>query len=146
MKAKLLLIGDGALRREIENEVDQRGLHDSVIFTGNVGNVNEYLMAMDALVFPSFFEGLPLTLLEAQASGLYSVVSDRITSQVFLNECMVSMPLEANAGEWAEKLLSIPTINREEMNCAVSKSAFNMQQSIAQLMLLYEKMLKQKFC
>lgn len=139
-KAKLILIGDGALRKSIEAEVDRRGLHDRVIFTGNVGNVNEYLMAMDALVFPSLFEGLPVTLLEAQASGLYCVVSDRITKQVVLNEGVVSLPITLEANDWAMKLIDIPQYDREKMWVTVSDTEFNVQRSISTLTSLYDEM------
>lgn len=140
MNAKLILIGDGTLRQPIEIEVERRGLCDSVIFTGNVENVNEYMMAMDAFVFPSLFEGLPLTLLEAQASGLYCVVSDRITNQVFLNEFIVPLSINLKANEWAEKLITIPQCDRKLMYYSVRDTVFNMHQSISQLMSLYEEM------
>ena len=64
-----MLLGEGALRAEIEQEITRSGLEQQVILTGNIGNVNEYLMAMDVMVFPSLFEGLPVSLVEAQATG-----------------------------------------------------------------------------
>jgi L-malate glycosyltransferase len=67
---KLILVGDGELRKTIEKKVAQNGLSDAVEFTGNIQNVAEKLRSADAFVLPSRYEGLPLTILEAMASGL----------------------------------------------------------------------------
>ena len=64
--AQLLLIGDGELREQTEQKVKQMGLSEKVIFLGVRRDVNELLQAADAMVFPSLFEGLPVTLVEAQ--------------------------------------------------------------------------------
>ena len=67
---KLLLVGDGELRNAVERKVVQNGLSDIVEFTGNIPNVAEKLSSADVFVLPSRYEGLPLTILEAMASGL----------------------------------------------------------------------------
>jgi glycosyltransferase involved in cell wall biosynthesis len=67
---KLILVGDGELRNAVEKKVAQNGLSDVVEFTGNIQNVAEKLRSADAFVLPSRYEGLPLTILEAMASGL----------------------------------------------------------------------------
>lgn len=76
----LFLVGDGPLKNQIENKVDNLGLHDRVIFAGNRADVNILYSAMDAFVFPSFYEGMPNTVIEAQANGLPCFVSDTITT------------------------------------------------------------------
>ena len=65
----LLLVGDGPLKKELINIASQNGILSKIIFAGMVSNVNDYLQAMDAFIFPSFFEGLPLSVVEAQAAG-----------------------------------------------------------------------------
>ena len=77
----LLLIGDGAMRTEIEQKVACLGLTNKVTFTGNIDNVSEYLNAADIIIMPSLYEGLPLTLVEQQANGLQCAVSDTITAE-----------------------------------------------------------------
>jgi glycosyltransferase involved in cell wall biosynthesis len=67
---KLILVGDGELRNLVEKKVAQNGLSDVVEFTGNIQNVAEKLRSADVFVLPSHYEGLPLTILEAMASGL----------------------------------------------------------------------------
>jgi glycosyltransferase involved in cell wall biosynthesis len=78
---KLVLIGSGAMQflsceTQLRDYVRDHGLESSVLFTGNVTNVNEYLQASDYFVFPSESEALPLALLEALASGLPTAASD----------------------------------------------------------------------
>lgn len=80
--AKLLLVGDGELRKDIESQVDQLGLDGTVIFTGMVNAAERYFSAMDVFAFPSRWEGLPLSLLEAQANGLECIVSEKVTKEV----------------------------------------------------------------
>jgi len=80
-RIKLFFIGDGPLKSEIQKKVQDRKLTNSIIFTGVVQNVMEYLSAADIFVLPSLYEGLPLTAVEAQASGLFCLLSDTITSE-----------------------------------------------------------------
>ena len=76
-KVRLMLIGDGEGRKEIENKVKERGLQDNVIFMGVRRDVPELLQAMDVFVFPSLYEGLPVTMIEEQAAGVPAVISNR---------------------------------------------------------------------
>lgn len=83
---KLLLLGDGQLGRELHDRVEELGLQDAVIFCGVVSDVWKYLSAMDVFVLPSLFEGLPVVLVEAQASGLSCVVSANVTRETALSD------------------------------------------------------------
>lgn len=79
--AILLLIGEGILLEEIKNMVKKAGIEDSVIFTGAVSNVYDYMQGMDVFILPSLFEGLPVTAIEAQAEGLPVLISDNVSKQ-----------------------------------------------------------------
>lgn len=80
-KAQLWLVGDGELRRGIEDTVMKKRLSDKVKFWGIRQDVPVLLMAMDCLVLPSLFEGMPNVVIEAQATGLSCVVSDTVTRE-----------------------------------------------------------------
>ena len=69
-RTKLLMVGDGVMRKEIENQIRALHLQKSVIMTGAVSNVENYMQAMDCFLVPSRFEGFGIVLLEAQAAGL----------------------------------------------------------------------------
>lgn len=103
--AVLLLIGDGSLRSALEEKIEQLHLQDSVIFAGIQNNVHEYLQAFDVMAFPSLYEGLPVTLVEAQASGVPCYISDVITRDVAVTALANYLPLSLGAQGWAERIL-----------------------------------------
>jgi len=97
----LWLVGDGELRKEVEAQVARLGLQEDVIFFGMVKNTKELYQAMDVLVMPSLFEGLPMVGVEAQASGLPCVFSDTITREVDVVGCPY-LSLEESPEVWAK--------------------------------------------
>lgn len=114
---RLLLIGDGLLRDEIENLVKSKGLDKVVIFTGSIPNVNEYLNVMDVIVMPSLYEGMPLTLIEEQANGLQCIVSDCITKDVNKTGLVEFLSLTSSSKIWADAIIKIAKdIDRKNMS------------------------------
>lgn len=105
--AKLLLVGTGEKEREIRELVSRNDLSDSVVFAGVRSDVPALLSAMDVFVFPSFYEGMPNVVIEAQACGLPCVVSDSITKEAKLTTVIEYLPLSLSADEWAEKAISL---------------------------------------
>ena len=99
-EARLMLIGDGPLRPGIEEIVAERGLTDRVLFLGDRGDVAALYQAMDVLVLPSLFEGLPMVGVEAQCAGLPMVCSDRVPDEVAIGDCEF-LSLEKPARQWA---------------------------------------------
>ncbi len=98
---KLMLIGEGSLLDEIKDLVKSKGLEDSVIFTGKRPDVPILLKIFDILILPSLFEGLPGVVLEAQASGLHSVVADTVTKEADMDLGLVDyLPLQTTA--WSD--------------------------------------------
>ncbi len=96
-------LGEGDLRPEIEEEIQKLHLEGKVILTGIRSDVPDFMSCLDVLVFPSRFEGLPLTLIEAQAAGLPSLISDTITKNVIVTEGIVrQLSIEEKPEVWAE--------------------------------------------
>ena len=98
--ARLVLIGDGSLRPGIEERAADRGLADYVLFLGDRKDVPALYQAMDVLVLPSLFEGLPMVGVEAQCAGLPMVCSDRVPDEVAIGDCEF-LSLEKPARQWA---------------------------------------------
>ncbi|WP_314901767.1 glycosyltransferase [Actinomyces naeslundii] len=98
--ARLVLIGDGSLRPGIEERAADRGLADYVLFLGDRKDVPALYQAMDVLVLPSLFEGLPMVGVEAQCAGLPMVCSDRVPDEVAIGDCEF-LSLEKPARRWA---------------------------------------------
>lgn len=142
-KAQLLLVGDGPLRPSIEQQVAEMGLSDHVIFAGLRSDVPRLMLgAMDMFVFPSFYEGLGLVLVEAQAAGLPCVYSDIIPEEaIVVPKLAQTLSLNQTSGQWARAVLAYRSQHtivsqHEAFNC-VQRSHFNIKQSVCDLMTTY---------
>ena len=104
--AYLLLVGDGGFRAQTEECVRNCGLQNRVIFTGVRDDVQKLLQAMDVFVFPSLYEGLPVTMVEAQAAGLPCLISDRVPIECKMTELVRQIPLDAGSDVWADAVVA----------------------------------------
>ena len=113
--ARLLLVGDGEGREKIVRNVWKAGLENEVVFTGNRPDVYRLLQGMDLMVFPSLYEGFPVTIVEAQATGLPCLMSDRISPECILEEELVEVcSLEESPEKWAEHILKVLDCSLEQ--------------------------------
>ena len=102
----LLLVGKGELEANIRNQVAALGLEDRVVFTGVRSDVPSLLSAMDVFVMPSFYEGMPNTVIEAQATGLPCVIADTITKEANITGLVDYLSLKTPTDQWATVVLS----------------------------------------
>lgn len=143
--AKLLLVGKGSLEEEIHRKIATLNLTADVIFTGARSDVNRLLQSMDAFVFPSHYEGLPLALVEAQAAGLPCFASAKVIApEVKLTELIHFIPLEESAAHWAEYILAntIPLDQRRDQSRAIIDAGFDIRTTAEQLSNFYLEVLK----
>ena len=125
--ATLLLIGDGEKRKQIEDSVASNNIADKVIFLGVKKNISELYNAMDCFVFPSLFEGMPNTVIEAQTNGLTCLVADTITSSVKISSNITFCPLN-NPKSWANLIVKVS--NREEAYKSVIKAGYSIEDTV----------------
>lgn len=104
--SKLILTGDGPLRSKIEGKIKKLNLENNVILTGVISDVNEIMQAFDIFILPSFYEGLGIVAIEAQAAGLPTIVSDTTPKEVFITDNISSLSLDKTPKEWAQYILS----------------------------------------
>jgi Glycosyltransferase len=104
-KAVLFLIGDGELMNVIRKKVQMLGLEEKVYFLGIRDDIPELLADMDVFVFPSIYEGFPISLIEAQASGLWCVISENIDKTAILSNRTVSLSLNDSIETWRDTIL-----------------------------------------
>lgn len=136
--ARLLLVGDGDGRAEIERKVQSLGIAEQVLFTGVRPDVNRLMQAMDIFVFPSLYEGLPVTLIEAQASGLRCVISERIPGECNVTEGLIStMNLEDTPQKWAEHIYKRIEYSREEHRQEFVKTGYDIASAAEKLQEYY---------
>lgn len=107
-EARLLLIGEGELKEQIEQQVRTLNLQDKVIFTGARQDVNKLYSVMDVFCLPSFYEGMPLVAWEAQASGLPCVFADTVTKEASLHTDAPFLSMNIMYANWAKTLLTAP--------------------------------------
>lgn len=100
--ARLLLVGDGVLRQEIEMKIKKLGLSDAAVLTGRRRDIQKILSGMDLFLMPSIFEGTPVASIEARTSGLPCLLSDTITKSLAMQGIRY-LSLKAAASEWAEQ-------------------------------------------
>lgn len=119
-KSYLVLAGDGTLRSDIEEKVKKLRLEEKVKFLGVRSDINRLLQAFDLFVFPSFHEGLPVTLIEAQGAGLPCLISEKITEEVDMRMDLVKfLPID-NKNVWVEE---IRKISAKDVSRNISKQA-----------------------
>lgn len=130
----LLFVGDGDLRAQCEEKAAALGLTDSVIFTGNRSDVPELLQTMDVFAFPSVWEGLPVTLIEAQAAGLPCYVSSNVSGDADVSPLIEHLPID-DAAIWADKLLNAPP--RRDVTEYIVRAGFDARTSAEKMTELY---------
>lgn len=127
--AVLLLVGDGPLKEAVEQKAAACGCRDSVISVGIRADIPALLSAMDAFVFPSFYEGMPNTVIEAQATGLPCVIADTITREADITGLVEYLPLTASPEQWAQCALRRVTSERADPHRQLEKKGYTVQES-----------------
>lgn len=125
--SKLILVGDGPRRKNIEQLVKDKDLSKHVIFTGNVENVNEYLSAMDFFVFPSKYEGLSQVVVEAQCSGLRGIMTDTLAEEMNVLGSFITESLESSARHWADRIVDEHEYVRENKIKEIERRGYNIR-------------------
>ena len=100
---KLLIIGDGPLKDSLKARISEYGLSDCCVLLGNQRDVYKYYSAMDVFLLPSFYEGLPIVLIEAQANGLTCIVSETISEQADITGKVSFVSLH-DISSWADAI------------------------------------------
>lgn len=127
--AILLLVGDvvedDCYFKQTKHRVNELGLQDNVLFLGLRTDVSEIVQAMDCFVLPSYFEGLPLVGLEAQAAGLPCFVSEVITRELAITPLIQYISLNDGSEIWAKKILQMKNTHRRNMSSQIEAAGYN---------------------
>lgn len=128
-EAVLLLVGRGPLEDSIRRQAEELGISSKVIFLGIRSDVPKLLNCMDVFLLPSLYEGLPVALVEAQASGLVSAVSDTVTKEMTVTDLLHFIPLTDSPERWAEEICNFNAVevNRSMYGELVKKAGYDIQ-------------------
>ena len=121
----LALIGDGPLQEKIKAEAKKLGISDAVHFLGLRTNIPDIIQMIDIFVFPSFYEGLPVTLVEAQAAGLQIIDSDTITKEVQLTPDIQFASIAEAPELWAQKIIALGKITKKNNFKAIEAANYD---------------------
>ncbi len=137
--ARLMLIGDGELRTDVENAAKRKGIYESVDFLGNRNDVPDLLQAMDVFLLPSLYEGFGIVNLEAQCTGLPCVVSTEVPRMVKVTDLVQFIPLSEDPDVWADAVCKKADIAvRKSRETELIRAGYDITASAAQLQKLYE--------
>jgi glycosyltransferase involved in cell wall biosynthesis len=111
LRIKILIIGEGYHEVELKKLVEMKDLNNIITFTGRISPIEDFFPALDVMILPSFAEGLPTTVVEAQASGVPVVMSDTITEEVDLGFNMLeTVSIENDISKWIEAVKNTQTV------------------------------------
>lgn len=136
-RVKLLVVGDGIMRDEMQKKVNDYGLSNDVVFTLAVKNVQDYFQAMDILLAPSFSEGLGLSIIEAQSIGLPCICAKgNIPNVVDVTGTVLFCELRLGSKGWADCIMDVLSkkYDRVEMHKKVETCQYNINNSIDKLL------------
>lgn len=134
-KAKLVLVGNGELREAVEQKAGQLPA-GSVLLLGTRNDIPELLQAADVFAFPSHFEGLPVTMIEAQAAGLPCVMSDTITDECIVTDLVTPLPID-DPKAWAEEILKKRSTVRTDRLAEIQAAGYDITTAAEKLTRFY---------
>ncbi len=138
IKFKMLIVGEGVMRVELENEIDRLNLNEDVLLLGLRSDISNLLQIFDVFIMPSYFEGNPVALVEAQASGLPCVVSDTITDKMDMGlELITRCSLNDNIDYWCDKLINSKCKRINDYKIIEEAFKKNLYDSISTARILY---------
>ena len=133
----LMIIGDGPLKESLQNEAESLKLSGDISFQSFTPKLNELFMAADLLLFPSLYEGLPITVVDAENSGLPCLLSDTISREVQLTDCVRFCSLNDSPSDWAQQALSMMELPRKQRTKEITAGGYNILEESRKLEQLY---------
>ena len=138
--SKMMIIGKGPDRTKLIEHVKRANLENDVYFVENTDDIANYYAAMDCFILPSLYEGMPVSLVEAQASGLVCFCTDSLTKEAFSTDLVHGLSLKAGPKSWCDYIVSV-NLSRKERSSELGKAGFDMNIEKDKLIEFY-----QNFC
>lgn len=133
----LMLVGTGDKLDEVKAKVKSLGIEEQVWFMGSQPNVNEYLQAFDIFFMPSLFEGLPVSVIEAQAAGLPCVLSDTIDRETDVTGLVSFVSLNADMDTWSDAIVKAAKKERKDTRALIREAGYDVEKNVERLVGYY---------
>jgi glycosyltransferase involved in cell wall biosynthesis len=144
-KFRLVLVGDGGeMKYDIKKKVQALGLENKVIFTGVRSDIPQLLQMMDLFLFPSYFEGLPISLIEAQAAGLQCFISDTISKESIITNHVYPISLNESIDIWTDMIMNNLNYKREDTSLYIRNNGYDIKTVTKELEDLYHSISKKE--
>ena len=143
-ESKLMIIGDGPLENKIKKKIKELNLNDKIILLNSQDNIQDFYQVFDMFLFPTMYEGLGITLIEAQTSGLRCFVSNMVPIETKITENYRVQNINDSAEEWARNILHYgdSIYIRENKYDDIIKHGYSIKLEAKKLEKIYEKILK----
>ena len=140
-KAKLLFVGGGELLFAVKEKIKKLGLEEKVVITGPRTDVGDLMSSMDCYILPSVWEGLGISLIEAQASGLPCVCSEAIQNEAIITNLVHRYSLKLGAKTWAKAISTLKQAQRRDMSADIKRANFDINDTIYKLINIYDALI-----
>ena len=134
----LMIVGDGDIREELKEKAATLGISDKIIFTGAVDTAYDYYSAMDLFCLPSYAEGFPFVLVEAQANGLKCLISKEITEETDISQTSEFLPI-TDPQIWANRIIANIESRLPDESVELVRREYDIKYAAKQLQAFYEK-------
>ena len=134
--SKLLIIGEGEQKNDLKELIRNLKIEDVVILLGNREDANELYNAFDLFMLTSIKEGLPFVLIEAQANGLNSIVSDSVDKNADISNSIKFVSLDDDISKWLETIKKEKFIRKDNIKKIIEKG-YSLESSIKSVMEIY---------
>lgn len=135
-ESKMIFVGEGCMRKQIEEKIHKYKLENYILILGLRNDIHCLLQAFDLFVFPSVFEGLPVSLIEAQASGLKCIVSENVDNAVKITSNVAFSKID-NTHVWVDLIISQRQYTRKSVLEDIIKAGYDVNKNIDYLMGMY---------
>ena len=129
----LIIGGEGPMERKISTYIKKNHLNDKVLVLKERDDVNDFLNAADLFVFPSRFEGLGISVIEAQATGLYSICSEKLPEETQVTNNYIKISLKEPVKKWVSTIKEKVSYERKSTTAQIRENGFDVKDSAKEL-------------
>lgn len=138
--SKLMLVGKGPLMEVTKCYAKSIGVDNNVLFMGLRNDVSRLLQTMDVFIFPSIYEGLPVCLVESQASGLLTICSDTVSHDSSITNCIYYLRLEDGADRWCSFVMEkMKNFKRIDQTPTIKSHGYDIKETATLLKSIYKR-------